>query len=144
MKKILFFSTGNSSRSQMAEGFARKYYGDKFQIYSAGGESRGVSFYAMQAMNLLDVDISMQHSKSIQDFPPMSFDYVLTLCDYAPQHRPFFSGSKHIHYAFKEPYFMAKKCTNETDRLRCFVQIAYEIEHFVKSLPTLFPEIFAE
>ncbi len=144
MKKILFFCKGNSSRSQMAEGFARKYLGEKLQIYSAGGESLGVNFYTLEAMKLLDVDMDGQHSKLIQDFPPMTFDYVLTLCDEAPQVRPFFPGAEYIHYGFKDPQEMAKLQNTETDKLRCFVQVACDIEKFIKSLPELFPQFFAE
>ncbi len=141
---MLFYCSGNSARSQMGEGLARKYFGERMQIFSAGAKAQGLNPYAVQAMQILDVDISEQPSTKVQDLALMRFDYVLTLCEAAPATRPFFHGAKLIHYALKDPQVMARQLKDEAEKLRCFVQTACEIENFIKALPVLYPDVFGE
>ena len=91
-KKVLFLCTGNSARSQMAEGLMRYLRGDEFEVFSAGVEPKGVHPQAIQAMREIGVDISRQQSKHVEDLPIKAFDYIITLCDHAAQNCPVFLG----------------------------------------------------
>ena len=84
----------NSARSQMAEAFLNKLYGDKYEACSAGIELREINPYVVKAMAEIGIDISKQRSKSIKEFLGQKFDYVVTVCDYARKNCPFFPGEK--------------------------------------------------
>jgi len=104
MKKVLFLCTGNSCRSQMAEGLLRHYYGDKYEVYSAGTKPSIVHPKAIQIMQEIGIDISNQRSKSVNEFKNESFDYVITVCDNAKESCPIFPGkSKRLHWSFIDP-----------------------------------------
>ena len=104
-KKILFLCTGNSCRSQMAEGIMRKYFGDKFEVFSAGTNPSSLNPYAVRVMNETGIDISSHSSKSIELFLDESFDYVITVCDAAKEQCPIFSGNveEKLHWSFEDP-----------------------------------------
>lgn len=102
-KRVLFICTHNSARSQMAEAFLNKLYGDRYEAYSAGIEPREINPYVVKAMAEIGIDISKQRSKSIKEFWGQRFDYVVTVCDDARENCPFFPGKEIIHKGFEDP-----------------------------------------
>jgi arsenate reductase (thioredoxin) len=102
-KRILFLCTGNSARSQMAEGLMRSLGGDKYDVFSAGTIPKGLHPMSMEVMKELGIDISHQTSKNIETFIGQQFDYVITVCDRAKQNCPIFPGSVPIHWGFDDP-----------------------------------------
>jgi len=105
--KVLFLCVGNSARSQMAEGLLRYYYGDKFDVYSAGAKETSVHPLAVEVMKEIGIDISNQRSKLVSEFFGQSFDYVITLCgDYSKEMCPAFIGEvkkEKLHWNFPDP-----------------------------------------
>ena len=117
-KRVLILCTGNSARSQMAEGLLRHDGGDGFAVESAGLEPSLVRPEAIEAMREIGIDISGQHSKSLDRFIGQPFDYVITVCDNANQNCPIFSGAKRrIHWSVEDPASVGG--TDET-RLKAF------------------------
>ena len=103
-KKILFLCTGNSARSQMAEGLVSHFRREEFESFSAGIDPKGVHPMALKVMREIDIDITNQHSKHLDEIKNIEFDYVITLCDHAEQNCPlFFTKGKRIHKAFSDP-----------------------------------------
>ena len=103
-KKVLFLCTGNSCRSQMAEGFLRSLAGDRFEVFSAGVNPTQVNLLSVKVMNEVGIDISMQKSKSAMDLIGKEFDYVVTVCDNAKQTCPVFPGKyEKIHWNLEDP-----------------------------------------
>ena len=101
---ILFLCTGNSCRSQMAEGWTRQLKAERFDAYSAGIEKHGVNPLAIQVMAEAGVDISGQESTLISELPRQEFDYVITLCDHANEACPYFPARiRRVHHAFADP-----------------------------------------
>lgn len=104
MKKVLVLCTGNSCRSQIAEGFLRHFAGDKAQIYSAGIETHGVNPKAIQVMAESGIDISGHTSNNVNEYAGIDFDYVITVCDNAKESCPVFpSKAQKFHYNFPDP-----------------------------------------
>ena len=104
MKKILVLCTGNSCRSQIAEGYIRHFAGSKAQVYSAGIETHGVNQNAVAIMKEDGIDISNHTSNNIDEYHDVDFDYVITVCDNAKENCPFFpSKAKTFHYNFPDP-----------------------------------------
>jgi len=104
MKKILFLCTGNSCRSQMAEGLMWHMAGDKFEVYSAGVEPTQVNPYAIKVMAETGINISSHRSKSVNEFLKQEFDYVITVCNHAKQVCPIFPGEhRNIHWDIEDP-----------------------------------------
>ena len=104
MKKVLVLCTGNSCRSQMAEGYLRHFAGDRAAIYSAGVETHGVNPKAIQVMKEDGVDISTHHSTHVSAYKDMDFDYVITVCDNAKERCPYFpSKARKFHHNFLDP-----------------------------------------
>lgn len=104
MKKILVLCTGNSCRSQLAEGYLRHFAGGKAEVYSAGVETHGVNPKAVETMKADGIDISKHTSNHINEYQDMNFDYVITVCDHAREVCPFFpSGAEKFHYNFLDP-----------------------------------------
>ncbi|WP_419802571.1 arsenate reductase ArsC [Mucilaginibacter sp.] len=104
MKNILVLCTGNSCRSQLAEGYLRHFAGDKAVIYSAGIETHGVNPKAIQVMAEDDIDISKHTSNNVDEYLNISFDAVITVCDNANEACPFFSGKvERFHQNFPDP-----------------------------------------
>jgi len=103
-KRILFLCTGNSCRSQMAEGFLEHLAGEKFEVFSAGINPTPVNPLAIKVMNEVGIDISKQKSKSVKEFLGQQFDYVVTVCDNAKQTCPIFPGKcKKMHWGIEDP-----------------------------------------
>ncbi|MGN7203177.1 arsenate reductase ArsC [Pedobacter sp. SAFR-022] len=104
MKKILVLCTGNSCRSQLAEGYLRHFAAGKAEVYSAGVETHGVNPKAVETMKADGIDISKHTSNHINEYQDMNFDYVITVCDHAREVCPFFpSGAEKFHYNFPDP-----------------------------------------
>lgn len=103
-KRILFLCTGNSCRSQMAEGLTRRYLGDHFDVFSAGTKPKVIDAYAVKAMAEIGIGIAAQNSKSVDSLISREFDLVLTLCDDAKEICPVFPGNTEIiHLGFEDP-----------------------------------------
>jgi arsenate reductase len=121
-KRVLFLCTGNSARSQMAEGLVNHFMADEWKAFSAGTEPSGaVHPLAIEAMAELDIDISSQRSKSTDDFRGQAFDIVITVCDHAAQNCPVWLGGGHVvHAGFPDP--AAAEGTPE-ERLQVFRRV---------------------
>jgi arsenate reductase (thioredoxin) len=128
-KKILFLCTGNSARSQMAEGVMRYFRGDEFEVFSAGVEPKGVHPQAIVAMLEIGVDISRHNSKHVDDLSTKEFDYIITLCDSAAQNCPVFLGKgQKIHRSFSDPAAVQGK---EQEVLEAFRKVRDELKQFI-------------
>ncbi len=131
--KVLFLCTGNSCRSQMAEGWARDLKGNIIDAYSAGIRPIGLSTRAIKVMAEAGVDISMQKSQHLDEFSEIDFDYVITLCDNAAENCPLFTGkAKVLHRAFEDPYFAAG---SEDDIMETFRKVRNDIRKFIEEMP---------
>lgn len=136
MVKILFLCTGNSCRSQMAEGWARALKSDCMEPYSAGIEKHGLNPYAVKVMKEAGVDISAQHSKLLSELDGIDFDYVVTVCGNAHESCPVFSGKTTVvHVGFDDPPRLAANCQTEDEKLDCYRRVRDEIKAFVETLP---------
>lgn len=104
MKRVLILCTGNSARSQMAEGVLRNIAGDRFEVFSAGTRPVGLNPLAVEVMREIGIDISHHRSKSVDEFVGQQFDYIITVCDNARESCPVFPGSgQPIHHSFPDP-----------------------------------------
>ena len=134
--KVLFLCTGNSCRSQMAEGWVCSLKGDVIEPYSAGVEVKPVDPLAVRAMAEEGVDISGQRSKQVSELMDIPFDYVITVCSHARETCPFFPGSvRRVHVEFDDPPFLTKEMTDEEEKLKVYRRVRDEIRDFVDSLP---------
>ena len=125
-KRVLILCTGNSARSQMAEGLLRDMAGEHVEVYSAGVERSFVRPQAIEAMRERGIDITGQRSKSVDEFAGQEFDYVITVCDNAREHCPVFPGSyERIHWSFDDP---AAARGDEAAVLSVFRRVRDEIE----------------
>lgn len=131
---ILFLCTGNSCRSQMAEGWSKTLKRDKVDAYSAGMEKHGVNPLTVKVMAEAGVDISSQYSKIIDELPVREFDWVITLCSHTNETCPFFPG-KNIHHGFDDPPILAAKVATEEEKLVYYRQVRDEIRDYISSLP---------
>jgi len=126
-KSVLILCTGNSARSQMAEGLLRHLAEDRFEAKSAGVSPTHVRPEAIREMNELGIDISQHRSKSVDEFRGLDFDYVITVCDNANEQCPVFPGStKRLHWSFEDP---AAAEGDEESRLTVFRRVRDEILH---------------
>ncbi|TQV88130.1 arsenate reductase ArsC [Aliikangiella coralliicola] len=135
MKNILFLCTGNSCRSQMAEGFCRSLQSDKFNGYSAGIKAHGLNPYAIKVMRESGIDITQQSSKTLEEIEDIEFDYIVTVCDNAERSCPDFPQSNIIHRRFDDPPALAKYAKDESEVLVHFRQVRDEIKNWVNQLP---------
>lgn len=134
--KILFICTGNSCRSQMAEGWVRHLKKDVLQSFSAGIEKHGLDPLAVKVMDEAGVDISKQTSKLINELKDKEFDYVVTICEDANRNCPVFPGkAKRIHHAFDNPPRIAKTLTSREEILRLYRRVRDEIKEFINKMP---------
>jgi arsenate reductase len=140
MKKILFLCTGNSCRSQMAEGWAYKLKSNSITACSAGIERHGMNPLAIRAMAESGVDISRHSSKLVSELPDLDFDYIITVCDNARESCPLFPGrAAVIHQGFADPPQLAARAKNEEEAMVHYRRVRDEIRAFVEQLPdTLF------
>ena len=102
-KRVLFLCTGNSARSQMAEGLLRSVANDRFYVASAGTNPKGVHPRTVEVMKEVGIDITQQTSKDVKQFLDQKFDYVITVCDRAKQQCPIFPAAEPIHWGFDDP-----------------------------------------
>ncbi|MCX7553383.1 arsenate reductase ArsC [Marinicella sp. S1101] len=131
-KNILFLCTGNSCRSQMAEGWLRHLKGDVFNVFSAGIETHGLNPHAVKVMNEAGVDISGQKSQLLSEFDDQPLDYVITVCGHAHESCPVFIGDvKVIHVGFDDPPKMALAFDDEESQMDCYRKVRDEIRDFV-------------
>jgi len=134
--KILFLCTGNSCRSQMAEGWARHLKGDAIEAYSAGIETHGLNPRAVRVMAEAGVDVSGHRSKHVDELKGVPLDYVVTVCDNARESCPVFTGrTKVVHKSFEDPPRLAKDAKTEEEALAHYRRVRDEIKAFVETLP---------
>ena len=136
MLKVLFLCTGNSCRSQMAEGWARKLKGEAIESYSAGVETHGLNPRAVQVMAEAGVDITGHRSKHVRELSGGALDYVVTVCGNAQESCPVFPGkTKVVHVGFDDPPRLAKEAATEEEALGHYRRVRDEIRKFVETLP---------
>jgi len=124
-KRVLILCTGNSARSQMAEGLFRDEAGDAFEVFSAGTKPTSVRPEAIAVMNEIGIDISGHRSKSVDEFAGNQIDYVITVCDNARESCPIFPGeTKRLHWSFQDP---AAVQGSEDERKSAFRRIRDQI-----------------
>jgi arsenate reductase len=134
--KILFLCTGNSCRSQMAEGWARHLKGDVLEPFSAGTVARGMDPRAVRAMAEVGVDISGHRSKTLAAFTGVEFDAVITVCGHAAETCPVFPGrTRRFHAGFEDPPALARAAATEEEAMVHYRRVRDEIRNFVKDLP---------
>ncbi len=133
---VLFLCTGNSCRSQMAEGFCRHLNGTTIEAYSAGIEKHGLNPLAVTVMAESGVDISGYQSKTIDDLDASAFDFVITVCGHADKTCPMFPAKiKKLHHGFDDPPKLAKDAANEEQALVHYRRVRDEIRSFILTLP---------
>ncbi len=134
--KILFVCTGNSCRSQMAEGWARALKGDVIEAYSAGIETHGLNPNAVKVMAEAGVDISGHLSKLLDALADGDFGFVVTVCDHAHESCPIFPRkTKVVHMGFDDPPQLARELKTDEDKLNCYRRVRDEIKAFIETLP---------
>jgi len=134
--RVLFLCTGNSCRSQMAEGWARHLRGDRIEAYSAGIETHGLNPRAVEVMAEAGVDISAHRSKHVDELRAIEFDFVVTVCDHAAEHCPRFPGkARVVHVGFDDPPKLAAHVATDEERLAPYRRVRDEIRAFVEALP---------
>lgn len=134
--KVLFLCTGNSCRSQIAEGWARYLHGDVLEPYSAGIEVHGMNRNAVKVMEEAGIDIASHRSKHLEDIQDIPFDAIITVCDHAHETCPFFPGAaKRIHAGFDDPPRLAQSINDPEKKLDCYRKVRDEIRDFIAQLP---------
>ena len=135
-QKILFLCTGNSCRSQMAEGWCRHLKSEYYEVYSAGIETHGLNPNAVKVMAESAVDISKHRSQHVDEFDGLYFDAVVTVCGHAHEHCPVFTNATNIiHVGFDDPPALAKTAKTEEDALNHYRRVRDEIRDFVATFP---------
>jgi|SRR5690554_3619205 len=130
MKKILVLCTGNSCRSQIADGFLKHYAGDRAEVYSAGVETHGVNPKAIDTMMEVGIDISKHTSNNIDEYRNVDFDFVITVCDHAKERCPYFPAkAKKFHHNFPDP---AKASGTEQEIKEQFRKVRQQIEEYCR------------
>ena len=138
--KILFLCTGNSCRSQMAEGWCRHLQSYLYNVYSAGIETHGLNPNAVRVMAEAGVDISSHRSQHVDELSHIHFDIVVTVCGHAHEHCPLFTNADRIvHVGFDDPPTLAKKSVSEEDALNHYRRVSDEIRDFIAAFPTSLP-----
>lgn len=135
-KKVLFLCTGNSCRSQMAEGWAKHLKSEQIEAYSAGIETHGLNPNAVQVMKEVGIDISGNKSKLATDLKEIEFDYVVTVCGHANETCPFFPGkTRVVHVGFDDPPKLAQNAKTEEEALGHYRRVRDEIKAFIEKMP---------
>jgi arsenate reductase len=136
MTRILFLCTGNSCRSQMAEGWARAHFGDAVAVYSAGIEAHGLNPHAVRVMAEAGIDISGHRSQRLQELGDIELDLVFTVCGHAHETCPRFPGKAQVvHVPFDDPPRLAANAANEEEALGHYRRVRDEIRAFAETLP---------
>ena len=139
--KILFLCTGNSCRSQMAEGWARHLKADVIEAYSAGIEKHGMNPHAIKVMAEAGVDITGQYSKTVTELGSVEFDYVVTVCGHANEHCPLFPGKATVvHVGFDDPPKLSAHLPDGEAKLAIYRRVRDQIRAFIATLPGSLPE----
>lgn len=134
--RILFLCTGNSCRSQMAEGLARHLRGGEVEAYSAGTAPQALNQNAVAVMRELDIDISSYRSKSVDELGATQFDYVITVCSDAAERCPVWPGrGKVVHRGFDDPPRLAIDAKTEEEKLQHYRRVRDEIRDYIETLP---------
>jgi arsenate reductase len=134
--KVLFLCTGNSCRSQMAEGWARQLKGDRIEPYSAGIEKHGMNPHAIKVMGEAGVDLTHHQSKALAELGSVPFDYVVTVCGHANERCPIFPGrTKVVHVGFEDPPTLTQEMPDGETKLAVYRRVRDEIRRFVETLP---------
>lgn len=130
-QRVLFLCTGNSARSQIAEGLLRHTAGDRFEVFSAGTRPAGLNPNAVKAMAEVGIDISGSRSKSVDEFAGHNFDYVLTVCDNAKEQCPIFPGNgTRVHHSFEDP-----AAAPPDQQLAVFRRVRDQIAEWLREFP---------
>jgi arsenate reductase (thioredoxin) len=133
-KSLLFLCTGNSCRSQMAEGFARALKPDLYDVYSAGTKKHGMNERAIAVMKEVGIDLTSHCSKTTAELPVQELDIVVTVCSDAHENCPYFPGGKIIHQGFDDPPRLTKEMTNEEEILSVYRRVRDEIKTFIQNI----------
>jgi arsenate reductase len=140
-QRVLILCTGNSARSQMAEGLLRHDAGERFSVESAGAKPSHVRSEAVAVMQELGIDISGQRSKYIYEFEGQQFDFVITVCNSAKESCPVFPGAvKRLHYGFEDP---AALKGSEEERLALFRRVRDELRTYLGTFSRAHPQLSA-
>lgn len=138
LPRVLFLCTGNSCRSQMAEGWARHLLADHVEAVSAGTDPHGLNPLAVRAMAEAGVDISSHTSKTIDACDPETLDLVVTVCGHANENCPVFPGrARVVHHGFDDPPKLAADAKTEEEALPHYQRVRDEIRAFITTLPEL-------
>jgi arsenate reductase len=134
--KILFLCTGNSCRSQMAEGFARALRGERIEAFSAGIEPHGLNPLAVRAMAEAGIDISSHRSKQVGELGDVTFDAVVTVCGHAQEQCPVFPGTTRVvHVGFDDPPKMAARAASDEEAMIHYRRVRDEIRAYILTVP---------
>jgi len=134
--RVLFLCTGNSCRSQIAEGWARRLKGDRIDAYSAGTHPKALDPLAVRVMAEVGVDLSAQRPKALDAVQHLFFDYVITVCSDAHETCPVFPGrARIVHRGFDDPPRLAAAAKNPQEALGHYVRVRDEIKTFIEQLP---------
>ena len=131
---VLFLCTGNSCRSQMAEGWARQLKSDEIEAFSAGIEKHGLNPYAVMVMAEAGVDITGQESTTVDELPKSEFDWIITLCGHADETCPTIPGNK-VHQGFDDPPKLSENSKSDEERLAVYRRVRDEIKEYILTLP---------
>ena len=141
MVNILYLCTGNSCRSQIAEGWTRLLGGDRVEVQSAGIEAHGKNPRAIEVMQEAGIDISGQQSKTLEELGDIEFDYVVTVCGHAHATCPYFPAKTAVvHRGFDDPPALAKGAATEDEALSHYRRVRDEIREYILTLPGALPE----
>ena len=139
--KLLFLCTGNSCRSQMAEGWTRQLWSDLYEVWSAGIETHGLDPLAVTVMAEAGIDISGHRSENVSDLLHIPFDYAITVCSHAYENCPYFPGNATVlHVGFDDPPKLAASAASEEEALAQYRRVRDEIRAFVEVLPEFLEE----
>ena len=143
--RVLFLCTGNSCRSQMAEGWARHLLGERVDACSAGTEPHGLNPLAVRAMSEAGVDISSHTSKLVEACGPETLDLVITVCGHAHEHCPVFlrrnPGTRVVHHGFDDPPRLAAGARSDDEAMPHYRRVRDEIRAFIETLPNVLAEL---
>ena len=135
-RRALFLCTGNSCRSQMAEGWARALHPEQIDAFSAGIDPGRIDARAVRVMAEAGIDISRQQSKHVDAFADVRFDAVITVCDHANESCPVFPGRvQRLHAGFQDPPRLARDAASEEEALEHYRRVRDEIRRYVETLP---------
>jgi arsenate reductase len=140
--RVLFLCTGNSCRSQMAEGFARALKSDRLEAFSAGTQPHGLNPLAVRAMREAGVDISAHSSKRPEEITGgsgLSFDLVVTVCGHADENCPHFPGARVVHAGFDDPPRLAAGARGDDEAMPHYRRVRDEIRGFIETIERILP-----